>query len=152
MKEILELIENDKDAQADISKDIKEYNGASQTTQTELGRLYCHQTKTYEHAIAIMGDVIYNKSCEVSSLRSENSDLKQHIANSGTLDQALIERKMVEWGSKMTKLHTNDEKNKIILREVLQECKKAEKKAQKSLEKLGYVAFENGKKQYRLPK
>jgi len=68
MKEVLDLVVKDRDAQENIDHELTEYNSTSQATKIELGKVYCHRAKTYEHAITTMGDVIYNKSCEVTTL------------------------------------------------------------------------------------
>jgi hypothetical protein len=43
-----------------------------------------------------MGDVIYNKPCEVTTLRDENNYLKEQISNAGILDEDLFERKKID--------------------------------------------------------
>jgi hypothetical protein len=95
MKEVLDLVVKDQDAQEDIDHELNEYNITSQATKLELGKIYCHRAKTYEHAINIMSDVIklYNKSCEVTTLRDENNYLKEQISNAGILDKDLNEKR-----------------------------------------------------------
>ncbi len=61
MKEVLDLVVKNRDAQENIDHELNEYNSTSQATKLKLGKVYCHWAKTYEHAINIMGDVIYNK-------------------------------------------------------------------------------------------
>jgi hypothetical protein len=61
MKKVLDLVVKDRDAQEDIDHELNEYNSTSEATKLELDKIYCHRAKTYEHAINIMGDVIYNK-------------------------------------------------------------------------------------------
>ncbi len=75
MKEVLDLVVKDRNAQENIDHELNEYNSTSQATKLELGKIYCHWAKTYEHAINIMSDVIYNKKCEVTTLRDENKCL-----------------------------------------------------------------------------
>ncbi len=75
MKGVLDLVVKDRDAQENIDQELNEYNSTSQATKLELGKIYCHWAKTYEQAINIMGDVIYNKKCEVTTLRDKNNYL-----------------------------------------------------------------------------
>jgi hypothetical protein len=35
--------------QDDINQELNEYNSTSQATHLELGKVYCHRAKTYEH-------------------------------------------------------------------------------------------------------
>ncbi len=71
MKEVLDLVVKDQDVQEDIDHELSEYNSTSQATKLKLGKIFCHRAKTYEHEINIMGDVIYNKSCEVTTLTGQ---------------------------------------------------------------------------------
>jgi hypothetical protein len=59
MKEVLDLVVKDRDTPEDIDHELSEYNSTSQETNLELDKIYCHRSKTYEHAINIMGDAIY---------------------------------------------------------------------------------------------
>jgi hypothetical protein len=63
-----------------------------------------------------MGDVIYNKSCKVTTHRDENNYLKDQISNAGILDRDVLERKNID--SHRVNSHTNEEKNKIIFNEL----------------------------------
>jgi hypothetical protein len=124
MKKVLDLVVKDRDAQEHIGHELNEYNSTSQATKLELGKIYCHRAKTYEYAINIMGDVMFNKSCEVTTLRDENNYLKEQISNAAVLDKDLLERKKID--PHRVKSHTNEEKNKIIfngLKQVMRKLK-----------------------------
>jgi hypothetical protein len=99
MKQVLELVIQDKNVQKDIAQELKEYNSASLATQAKLGKVYCHRAKSYENAMNIMGDVIYDKTCE-------NNDLREQIGN---VDEEIIRRKLND-----SKLKSNEQKNNVI--------------------------------------
>jgi hypothetical protein len=122
MKEVLDLVVKDRDALEDIEHELSEHNSTSQETKLELGKVNFHRAKTYENAINVMGDVIYDKPCEVTTHSDKNNYFKEQISNTGLLGKDLLERKEID--PHRVKSHT-EEKNIIIFNKLKQVIRKA---------------------------
>jgi hypothetical protein len=86
MDELIYTIKNDENVKKDIAHEIVKYREINYLTKTKIGNVLLHKAKTFEEALKVLGEEIYELDTENQVLseqigdKIDNEYVKEQIA------------------------------------------------------------------------